>query len=304
MQGYLFSRRMAVEDFEKLLDGSQTVSALDKSYVESFQGSIDLLSFTSQSTLLFNCFVGGAAVVEYDEKDEVLLALRINDQFLREIGITRMEYAEGGQSIFRYYEGENRALVISMLQEAIHTGKETCCEIMRKSKLHDMEDNWFKLRARLLKNSMSKHFFYVTMENITIYKEQTVENEKLVHCLSALTNHVDEGLLVLELSENIKIQYSNVRIAEMFGYTQKEFQELFGNDFLLSIHPDDKVLARENFEQILRAGNGVGRRIYRQTCKNGYYEWVSMTGCVVETEKDHICICTTIEKDDENKQRY
>lgn len=304
MQGYLFSRPMAVEDFEKLLDGSQTVSALDKSYVESFQGSIDLLSFTSQSTLLFNCFVGGAAVVEYDEKDEALLALRINDQFLQEMGITRAEYAEDGQSIFSYYEGENRALIISMLEEAVHTGKETCCEVMRKSKLRDMKNNWFKLRARLLKNSESKHFFYVTMDNITQYKERTEENEKLLHCLRALTNHVDEGLLVLEASENMKILFSNVKIAEMFGYTQKEFQELFGDDFLLSIHPDDKVLAKENINQIIRASCGDSRKVYRQTCRNGQYQWVSITGCVVETEKDHICLCTTIEKEDNETERF
>jgi len=113
---------------------------------------------------------------------------------------------------------------------------------------------------------------------------------------------VDEGLLVLELSENIKILYSNVRIAEMFGYTQKEFQGLFGNDFLLSIHPDDKVLAKEYMKQIIKAGNGARKRVYRQACKDGYYQWVSITGCVVETEKNHICICTTIEKGDENKQ--
>ncbi len=300
MQGYLFSRPMAVEEFEKLLNGSETISMLDKSYVESFQGSIDLLSFTSQSTLLFNCFVGGAAIVEYDDKNRCLLALRINDQFLNEIGTSRTEYMERGQSIFDYYEGENKELVIDMFDEALKTGKESCCVAMRKSKTHVQDYRWFKLRARLLMNSANKHFFYVAIENITKYKEKELENEKMVHCLRTLINHVEDGLMVLEISEKVKIAYVNAKMSELFGYTQTEFQELFEKDYLLSVHPCDRISLEKDFKKFLKAEKMTGSKNYRQICKDGEWKWATITGCVVETEKSHICVCTSIVKTEGN----
>lgn len=295
MQGYFFAKPMVIADFERLLADADTTSILKDSFVESFEGSVDLLSFSTQSTLLFNCFVGGAAVVEYDNKNKSLIALRINDRFLTEMGTTRMEYMEEGQSVFDYYEGENKELVVAMLDEALETGKETCCEAMRKSKKQIIEYRWFKLRARILVTSARKHFFYVALENITQFKQQALENERMLHCLTVALNHVGSGVMVLDVAEEIHIVYNNDRIAEMFGYTKNEFRELFAKDFLLLLHAEERMQAEESVKHLLKGEKEIQSKTYRLVSKDTSYQWAKITIYLMQKEEKQGCVCALVE---------
>ncbi|NCC16508.1 MAG: EAL domain-containing protein [Clostridia bacterium] len=295
MQGYFFSKPMEIGDFERLLVDANTTSILKDSFVESFEGSVDLLSFSVQSTLLFNCFVGGAAVVEYDDRNKSLIALRINDQFLAEIGTTRTEYMEEGQSVFDYYEGENKKLVVAMLDEALETGNETCCEAMRKPKKQNVEYRWFKLRARILVTSARKHFFYVAIENITQSKQQALVNERMLQCLTAAVNRMSSGVMLLDVAEKIQILYNNNRMTEMFGYTKNEFRELFAKDFLLLLHAEDRVDAEENLKHLLKGENEMQSERYRLICKDASFRWAKVAVHNMQMEEQQGCVCAVVE---------
>ncbi|KXL53104.1 phytochrome-like protein cph2 [Anaerotignum neopropionicum] len=295
MQGYFFSRPIKVENFEALLKNKQTNSGLTENNLESIENSIDLLSFSSQSTLLFNCFVGGAAVVEYDRGNKSLTALRINDGFFEEIGINRAEYMEKGQSVFDFYEGENRQLVFSMFEEAIKTGKHARCEVMAKPKIISMDYRWFKLCTKLLMTSVNKHFFYVAIENITKAKRKSIEKEKEVEWLTAVVNSVSGVVLVLDVAEKVEILYSNVAVDVLLGYSQIALKECFGNDFLLLIHPED----RNNVEAWLRQqkfGEKIVKSVTcRQICEDGSWRLVKITGKLMGAVENQFYLCALVE---------
>ncbi|WP_304509798.1 EAL domain-containing protein [Anaerotignum sp.] len=294
MQGYFFSRPMMIADFEALLGMSKTTSSLNEGFVESFEGSVDFLNFTCQSTLLFNRFIGGAAVVEYDSENKTLIAIRINDRFLAEIGINRTAYMERVQSLFDFYEGDNKKLVISMLEEAIKSGEETFCEIMAKPK--EQEDfRWFKLQTRLLVTSACKYFFYVAIKNITEAKCKVLEDERKVQRLTDLINSIPNAVIELDFSKDMEVVYHNNGVSEMFGYTKKDIEERLDKNFLLFIHPEDRGEVKENLQSLSRGKNKVPGEKYRLICKDGSYRWARITGRVMPTEQNHSNVCILIE---------
>lgn len=302
MQGYFFTKPMPICDFEKLLVSTKTTSFLQDSYVDSISGSIDFLSFSSQSTLLFNSFVGGAAVLEFDKKNESLITLRINDQFLNEIGITRTEYMERGQNVLDYYEHINKTQFISMLNEAMATGKEACCEVVSRITKESNVYRWLKLRTRLLTSCFNKQIFYVAIENITDSKTNALANEGLVHQLTSVVNGVPAGILTIEENGEFSITFCNDKIAQMFGYSKQEYTHLFAKKFLSSIHPEDQEKVKNSLNLLLSGEKAVQNIICRQLCKDGGWRWANLIGGLMEGKEKQNCICLVVtEQFDENQ---
>ncbi|WMI82327.1 EAL domain-containing protein [Anaerotignum sp. MB30-C6] len=294
MQGYFFARPMPTEEFEELLTSVNTTSFLGDSFVESIEGSVNFLSFSFQSALLFNSFVGGAAVAEYDKRNETFVTLRINDQFLTEIGTDRTQYMERGQSVFDYYENENKQIVLDMLNEAIATDKEACCEVLTRVTKKSDEYRWLKLRTRLLVASSNRHILYVVVENITCSKEKTIAYEDMVEKLTTLTNNIPGGIGIFEVADKMQLVYCNDTMAVMFGYTHEEFMQKFANSFIASIHPQDREVVEKSFSCLLNEKKLVENCKYRQICKDGSWRWVNMYGRLMAVDGRIPRICALI----------
>ncbi|MDD4844157.1 MAG: EAL domain-containing protein [Anaerotignum sp.] len=295
MQGYFFSRPIKIEKYEELLENAQIDPGLTESFMESFENSIDLLSFSTQSTLLLNCFVGGAAIVEYDSENKALVAFQINDLLLEETGLTRTEIMEKGKGIFDYYNGANKRLAISMFDEAIKTGNQASCEVMAKPEKRSNEYQWFKLRARLLATKTHNHFFYVTIENITEVKQMSMKKEKAVEWLTAIVNSVADEVLVLDMAEKMHIYYSDEGMAELFGYTKNDFKACFDDNYFLSIHPEDRGDVEESFQQLKTGEKLAESKTCRQICKNGSWRLVKITGRSIQTKQKQFYVCALVE---------
>ena len=80
---------MPAEDFEKLLAG-QKIGALDRYHDVNTDGMSAFWDASAQNALLFNSFVGGAVIAEYQSGR--LEATRLNDNFFKLLGVTRQEY--------------------------------------------------------------------------------------------------------------------------------------------------------------------------------------------------------------------
>ena len=65
MQGYYFSRPIPVDEFEKRFMNQEMCTLFERYSQTTITGVTDFWDATAQTTLLFNSFVGGAAIVEY-----------------------------------------------------------------------------------------------------------------------------------------------------------------------------------------------------------------------------------------------
>ena len=109
MQGYYFSRPLPAEKFEPIyLSSGNTAEFADKkvdvSRAEPFWTA------ANQNALIFNSFLGGAAIIEYHNGN--LELLRANDRFFSIINATRREY-ESWMTHFRTGSMVNTAKSLS-----------------------------------------------------------------------------------------------------------------------------------------------------------------------------------------------
>ncbi|WP_352399393.1 EAL domain-containing protein [Anaerotignum sp.] len=302
MQGYFFDRPMPVSDFEERLTRAKTNFVLEDNYVESIEGSVDFLHFSSQSMLLFNSLVGGAAVVEYDSRSQALTTLRINDQFLTETGTTRTEYINRGQRVFDYYENPNKALAISMLEESISTGREACCEVEVRTSQLTNEYRWLKLRSRLLVSNSDRQILYIAVKNITESKKKAAADKKMIHWLVSVLNGVPHGILVIHGIDCMRLVYCNGRLPQMFGYDQEEYERLFAENLSLSIHPDDREKVKEGLRMILKEEKMTQDLFYRHYCKDGQWRWTSFRGEIFIGEEGNKYVSGMIMEEKEQRK--
>ncbi|HPE95235.1 MAG TPA: GGDEF domain-containing protein, partial [Bacillota bacterium] len=196
MQGYYFSRPIPYHDFEKILlaRGSSTFTSDGKAI--GIDGAADFLSEDSQSTLLFNSFVGGAAIIEYDGKN--VSALRINDKFYEAFSIESNDFKKLQLDFFSLFTPESRKAFTEALDISIATGEESKCELSVINKDKTDEPVWISAQFRCLTQKSKTYLMYMAAENIT--------SRKLM----------EEELIIRELEYRTAAEQSNVYVCRYY----------------------------------------------------------------------------------------
>lgn len=279
MQGYYFAKPMPVQDFESLLNSRSVGGETERSVVRAPRNSINFLSSASQTTLLFNSFVGGAAIIEYDGTN--VEALRLNDKFFEVLGTTREEYAGKQLRMLERFDEKNRSLFLAAIQEAIETGDESSRELCSLP-LNDRDGwIWTKTRMRLLNQNGGRYLLYLAVENIT----QLVQ---LTEHLTTVMDSVPGGILDFEVTDHIRTVYFNDITASMFGYSREEYGSLFAETPLTAAHPDDLPLLQTHVGKVLQGDEQVLEVSYRHSCADGSWRWVHLSGHVVRRRGDRL----------------
>jgi diguanylate cyclase (GGDEF) domain len=172
MQGYYFGRPMPAAEFESLLARSR-VSTGNRFKSSDLQGVAAFWDPSAQTALLFNSFVGGAAILEYRAGHAEIL--RANDKFYSELETARKDYLDKQKQTLERFEGQNRERYVAMLEEAIRTGDEAECEIQSLPISASGRHFWTHNRVRLLAKNSDGCLFYLSVENITVRKEMEEE---------------------------------------------------------------------------------------------------------------------------------
>ncbi|MEA4854047.1 MAG: EAL domain-containing protein [Christensenella sp.] len=176
MQGYYFGKPMPAEEFEAYAQG-MTIGLQDRYRGVSIGGASEFLDPSTQMTMLFNSFVGGAAILEYCKGNAEII--RANDEFYKQLGTTRKEYLSKQKRILERFDEENRKIYKEMLEKAILTGAETECVIRSLPHVPGGDEIWTHNRVRLLADNLGSYLFYLVVENITKYKKMEQELERL-----------------------------------------------------------------------------------------------------------------------------
>lgn len=89
IQGYLYSKPLPEEQYEKLISGSAVGATIPQMSLIETLNSADFWSNDSMDTLIFSSFVGGAAIFEY--RNGKIEILRVNKKYLQEISMNMSE---------------------------------------------------------------------------------------------------------------------------------------------------------------------------------------------------------------------
>lgn len=277
MQGYYFSKPVPAAEFEKLLIANNSEPRLEFHSNEEDTAALGFLNASTQHTLIFNNFVGGAAIVEFEgDRAE---AIRLNDQFYEVLDLNREDFADKTVSLFDYLNDVNRGKFIASLNRAIKKKGQDECEISVNFK--EGSEIWVKVGVKLLVTVRGRHLFYLSIENITQKMNLLLNNLRLNEKLMGIMNSIPGGVIDFEIKNGkMIVNYINQAMYEMFGFTLEEYAELALIGDSKMVYEEDMVVVRNAEKEMLDSKSDTVENNFRHYCKDGSYKWVIFSGAV------------------------
>ncbi len=292
MQGYYFARPMPVSEYEKILTGREHELPITGIDPYAGEGTVDFLNASVQSTLIFNSFVGGAAIIGFEHGD--VDTLRVNERFFDAIGADRDSFNEGSFGILDGMSDEDRTKLLDTFLAAARESVEKSCEVMY---LRDGEEEVYVcFRVRCLESSDNKHLLYIMVDNITERMRLVNNNIRLTNRISDIMNKVPAGIVELEVvGEKVNLLFRNDYLPAIYGYTPEEYDKEVMPDVFATFHPDDVVMIRK----LARESRELDRRKvyfrFRHTTAEGEYRWASAELVVTHIISGRVYITAIIE---------
>ena len=170
VQGYLYSKPVTEDEF---------IEKLRKTDFEPIAPVIEMENMdagkfwdpASMETLVFNNYVGGAAIFSFlDGKIEML---RVNNKYLKEIGMNMTEQEVLSCQPWDCMDEHNKQIYSDALNRAVNTGEEISCETWRTfcSKTCGEDKICVRSHIRMIGKAGEQYLFYVMVQNITNEKK-------------------------------------------------------------------------------------------------------------------------------------
>ena len=172
IQGYLFSKPVPEREYLRLLTETKTDTAVPGMQLSDKLDAEKFWNPTTQETLLFYNFVGGAAIIAFSDPE--IETLRVNEKYLTELGMNMNQ-----QDVILYQKNLNfdneqeRRVYMETMRRAIAFGEDETCETWRTVYSPCCGDDHICLSStlHLIGKSKGQYLFYVLIRNIT--KEKT-----------------------------------------------------------------------------------------------------------------------------------
>lgn len=279
MQGFYFARPMPAKQYEELLlDLPILQDTTNKD--NPVQAAANFLDASTQSTLLFNSFVGGAAIIEWT--GSTVEAIRMNDLFFEEIGVSRSDYLSAKKNTLERIAKDSKSVFLTNLAEATRTGFQTFCEIQCIPIYKNTNPYWLRVRVRHLAKTITSDIFYISIENINFRMHLLELNTSLSEQLANIMESSPCGIINLSYSDELEIQYLNETFAKMFGYNQSEFRVMMHQDVFSIFSEKDKKDKKEYLYKIIKEKKPSFTASTRALCKNGILKRVQISGNLFE----------------------
>ena len=183
IQGYLYFKPLSVEDFRKELQ--ETVHEPLKPALRLVE-TIDAGRFwdpDSLETLIFSNLVGGAAIFNFNIRSGKLDVLRINENYLRELGMNQSEEDVIHNDPWWCFGDNAKEVYIKTIEKAISTREEASCETWRNISSKCCGDNKICVLSemRSIGNADDDYLIYTRIRNITAEKrryDEVFDNDK------------------------------------------------------------------------------------------------------------------------------
>lgn len=300
MQGFYFAKPMPSDQYEKIL------SELNPVFVESDKAddttdAAKFLDATTQSTLLFNSFVGGAAIIEWTGDD--VEVLRMNDQYLEELGASQEDYSGFKKNFLSSIDEKSRNIFMTSIAEVTKSGKSTFCEVLLKSCYKENPPFWVRIHLRHLGKTITSDIYYMSVENIDFRMQLLQLNTNLSEQLSSIMENVPCGILNVTLGDKIQSAYSNETAANMLGYTSTEFRVIANENPFLVFHKKDLDGVRQCVYAAVSDNQKTFNRKARVICKDGSIKKVQFAGTIIKQTDGTIMInIIFVDIDEQEKQ--
>ena len=175
IQGYLYSKPLPEQEFiEKLRQIQHEPVSKAINLIESMDAG-RFWNPQSLETLIFNHYVGGAAIFTY--QDGKLTILRVNQKYQTELGMNLCEKEILKADPWDCFDEHNKAVYEKTIKKAIQSHDEESCETWRTvcSKICGEDRICIRTDLRLIGRAGEEYIFYAMVRNITSEKKRYAE---------------------------------------------------------------------------------------------------------------------------------
>ncbi|MBP5183924.1 MAG: EAL domain-containing protein [Lachnospiraceae bacterium] len=296
MQGYLFSKPIPAEEFEKLIAERGKSTSQNSIIPKTVDNSVDFLDASTQATLLFNSFLGGAAIIEYENKN--ILILRSNDRFYDELRLPRSDFDNSNGSFMQYIEAKSRKSLINAVELAIETGEETSCNVHFTAVFHDGREEWLHARFRSLAGKFHSHILYVSISNVTVETllDRALKKERIA--LENILHFAPGGLAEFVANDSHLTRiYTSETAQDILEITSGEATEENFFAQLKQIHPEDRGTVKRVVKECVDKESPFSVE-FRISLPRGGVRWVNLSAnpARIDNELHYFGIYTDISR--------
>ena len=246
MQGFLFSKPVDRETFERMLCESR-FRGVDRPRIEKSQADMsEFWNADSQMALIFNSYVGAAAIVEFD--NATLEIARANPEFTQmfDIDADRERADALRKDLLAHLLEEDRSRFVEAIHRAVQGDGDAESEVLYRN---GGESKRIRLRIRVLSRAGD-------LSSLYLMAKETTQEQLLRQRLAATRDTIPGGLTFYAISDRIELLDFSDAAAEMVGCTREEYASRSKIDALALVHPED----RPNVERIIGELSAGARR--------------------------------------------
>lgn len=292
MQGFYFSKPMPAEEFEAMQEMlPEANSELPEEKEEEANG--DFLDSASVNNMLFNKFVGAAAIIEWSGYK--LELLQMNNLYLKEIGTSRAEYSQYQKDVLQRIAEKSRPAIIEAMAQAVKTKRMEFCEIEVLPLGTEKESFWLRIRLVHLSNTATGDIFFAGVENIDFRMHLLELTTTLSEQLASILGTAPCGFIMLEINDGkFYTKYVNENAARIAGYEQSEFRakvnESIFDLFVSKKHKDFQAFLNE----MLTTNTPAFSEDIKIVCKDNTQKVIRFTGNVINQSNGTRLICASL----------
>jgi len=190
IQGYLYSKPLPENEMKNILKSDNICAIVPQMSLIDNMDAGAFWSPQSRETLIFNNYVGAAAIFEFkNNKAEIL---KVNQKFLQEIGMNLTEHDLIFSDMLDLIDIADKAVFLDIIEKG-KDGNEYECETLWKIESHccGKENIYMRTNLRLIAKGNNSFLFYGIFRNITAEKQRYIaleENERKFKMASEQAN--------------------------------------------------------------------------------------------------------------------
>ncbi len=266
IQGYLYSKPLPKEEYLKIIEDKEFTETILKMEKVKNYDNFSFWNPKSIDSLIFNSYVGGACVFEYQNGKVDIL--RMNDKYAQVLSGSESTYVDPMNIGWEHYmTAESRVSAYNAIEKAVNERCEVTDEMELVGFRKPGESAFFKTWLRLIARTGNRSMIYCLIEDITEEKTLRISEKKSEILMDTVLSNVASGITATVLNgKGVDFLFSNDQYYTMMKYTRKQFEKKTSDIYSL-IHPDDRERVYERVNS-LKPGDAPCVLEYRAVCRD------------------------------------
>ena len=248
IQGFLYSKPIQESKYIELLSSQHKIIEVERQETEQFQEVNNFYNVNSNESFIFDKFLGPAAIFDFNQKNNKLQLLRVNQKALKICGLGNITNGKLQRFLKNFASKESKDIFIENIKKSIKFNSESV-GLFKEKDFANNDQLFIKFHTSIIYQKEDIYTIFVLLEDITdeINKMNLISSSSS-YLIDFINNSKDAiGLLhfqfdPMNINQKMDLRFLmvNNEFTQLTGYTQKDINSMNNRQVFNFIHPIDK----------------------------------------------------------------